>query len=236
MEVWQIDLDHPGELDGFMEVLDDQEKDRAGRFRFGQLTRRFVVAHAATRCLLAAYCGVPPADLVYEYGAHGKPALAHRGGPSFSLSHSDGMALCGIAAVGEIGVDIERCRDIHWSEMASRFFSGTECAMLEALSEEQRAAGFFACWTRKEAYIKAKGLGLSLPLETFSVEADPALPAALIASDYAPEDAGHFRMWDLPVPAGYRAAVAYCGAEQGPPGWRQWMPSGPAPVRAELEF
>lgn len=223
MDVWQIDLEHAGELDAFLEVLDEQEKDRAARFRFESHARRFIVAHAATRFILSSYCGIRAADLVFEFNAYGKPFLANDGAPLFSLSHSDGTALCGVAEEGEIGVDIEKCRDIADLEMSRRFFSGIECTLLDGLEEKQKAAGFFACWTRKEAYIKAKGLGLSLPLNEFSVDPAPHRPAALIASDYAPDDVGRFRLWDVPVPEGYKAALAYCGAEEAPPVWRSWV-------------
>lgn len=228
MDVWQIDLGHGGALDVFLDMLDDEEKSRAGRFRFERHFRCFVLAHAATRSILSLYTGGRAADLVFAQNAYGKPFLANGDGPVFSLSHSGAIALCSVAGAGEIGVDVEKCRDIDSLELARRFFSPIESKRLECLAPDQKEEGFFACWTRKEAYIKAKGLGLSLPLNQFSVELDPNQPVTLIASDYAPEDVGRFRLWDVPVPAGYKAALAYCGAEEGLPGWHRWVFTGPA--------
>jgi len=226
MDVWQIDLEPAGGLDAFLEVLDNQEKDRAHKFRFENHARHFIVAHAATRYILSTYCGIRAAELVFERNAYGKPFLAKSGTPLFNLSHSGGIAMCAVAQTGEIGVDIEKCREIEERELARRFFSSIECIQLDALADEQKTAGFFACWTRKEAYIKAKGLGLSLPLNEFSVDPAPHRPAALIASDYAPQDVERFRLWDVPAPEGYKAALAYCGAEEGPPVWRSWAMGG----------
>lgn len=223
MDVWQIDLEHAGRLDAFLEVLDKQEKDRANKFRFENHARHFIVAHAATRFVLSSYCGIRAADLFFERNAYGKPFLVKRGAPLFSLSHSGAIAMCAVAQTGEIGVDIEKYREIDGQELSRRFFSSIECTLLDSLADEQKTAGFFACWTRKEAYIKAKGLGLSLPLNEFSVDPAPHRPAALIASDYAPQDVERFRLWDVPAPKGYKAALAYCGAEEGPPVLRSWV-------------
>lgn len=221
MDVWQIDLAYAGALDAFLDVLDEQEKNRAGRLRFAQHARRFVLAHAGARVVLSSYCGMGPAELAFAYSAYGKPSVANHAGLVFNLSHSGDMALCAVAGSGEIGVDVEKCRNLDGPEMVGRFFSAIEREAFESLAAARRMDGFFSGWTRKEAYIKAKGLGLSLPLDAFSVEIRPELPAILIASDYAPEDVGRFRLWDLPLADGYKAALAYCGAEAGPPGWRK---------------
>ncbi|MDX8400960.1 MAG: 4'-phosphopantetheinyl transferase superfamily protein [Gallionellaceae bacterium] len=222
MDVWRIDLEHSGVLDVFMTVLDEQEKIRADRFRFEKHFRRFVIAHAATRSILSAYCGIRAAELIFEYNAYGKPFIANHGGPSFNLSHSDGVALCSVSSGGEIGVDIEKCRAIDFLGMSERFFSTLERKLLANLQAERAIDGFFTTWARKEAYIKAKGLGLSLPLDAFSVETNPNLPASLLESEFAPEDVEKFRFWDLQASEGYKAALAYSGQEEGPPILRQW--------------
>lgn len=217
MDVWRIDLSFSGPLDPFRAVLDEQEKVRASRFRFEALARHYVLAHAATRVILASYGGMRPEEPIFECGAYGKSALVNLPGVVFNLSHSGTMALCAVAGGGEIGVDVEQCREIGGDDMAKRFFSAAECRVLESLTAEQKMEGFFSCWTRKEAYIKAKGMGLSLPLDAFSVECRPDTAAALTANDFAPEDVARFRLWDLPVGPGYKAALAYCGSEAGPP-------------------
>jgi 4'-phosphopantetheinyl transferase len=222
MDVWRIDLDRSCALNGLLAILDEQEKRRAASFLSDSLARRFIVAHAATRCILSTYNGLPPEDLKFEYNIYGKPALANNGGPPFNLSHSHDLALCAVARSGELGVDIERRRDIDYLEMASRFFSSTETKCLLGLNDELSRHVFFVCWTRKEAYIKAKGLGLSLPLEQFSVEMRPGIPARLIECAYAPEDVDRFRLWDVPVPEGYMAAAAHSGVDEGAPNYWLW--------------
>jgi len=222
IDVWKIDLEHSGVLDVFMSVLDEQEKTRAARFRFERHFRHFVVAHAATRAILSSYCEIGAAELIFEYNPYGKPSIANHGGPSFNLSHSGGIALCSVSSTGEIGVDIEKCRAIDHLGMSERFFSTLECKVLANLQAEKAIDGFFSTWARKEAYIKAKGLGLSLPLDAFSVEPNPDLPASLLESEFAPDDVEKFRFWDLQVPEGYSAALAYSGQKEGPPILRQW--------------
>lgn len=222
MDVWRIDLDHGGALNGMLAMLDAQEKSRAARFLSGSLARRFIVAHAATRCILSVYNGMHAEDLKFEYNSYGKPSVANNGGPPFNLSHSHDLALCAVARSGELGVDVEKCRGIDYLDMARRFFSPNETNNLLALSDDQSRLGFFACWTRKEAYIKAKGLGLSLPLGQFSVELRPGIPARLLDCAYAPEDVDRFRLWDVPVPEGFMAAAAHSGVDEGAPNCRPW--------------
>ena len=229
IDVWTIDLGHDlrqgATLDRWRALIDAEEKARADRFIFPQHRSRFILAHAATRSILAAYIGRSARDLRFEKNAYGKPILivaSSQSAVSFNLTHSHDLALCAVAIDGEIGVDVEWRRDLAQHDLAQRFFAPSESSALQQLEETRRHAGFFACWTRKEAYIKAKGLGLSLPLDRFVVETDPDKPAVLQASDYAPEDVGSFRLWDVPVADGYRAALAYRGAAAGPPVVRAW--------------
>jgi 4'-phosphopantetheinyl transferase len=237
IDVWLIELerDLPRSL---LTLLDAGERQRASRFKFERDSRRFVVAHGAMRLILAEMTGLPAAHLVFEHNAYGKPFIALDNAPLFSLSHSGEIALFAVlrAVDGlfesaannsvELGVDIEQCREIQAVEMAARFFSAEECRSLLNLPVEQRHSAFFTCWTRKEAYIKAKGRGLSLPLNDFSVECRPHLPAALISSRFQPDDVEYFYFWDLSVPKGYKAALAcrlpYCGQVLNPPQMRIW--------------
>lgn len=222
VDVWTIDLTQCGRIDSLHDLLSEQEKMVAGRFRFDQLRQRYIVAHAATRLILSDYAGVAAKDLQFQANAYGKPFLANGAGPVFNLSHSDDAGLIAVTSSGVLGVDIERCRETAPLDLVDRFFSAIERETFARLATEKKNDGFFACWTRKEAYIKAKGLGLSLPLETFSVEAHPDLPARLIASDDAPEDVGRFQFWDVPVAKEFRAAVAYCGEKAGLSVMREW--------------
>jgi len=222
LEVWRISLASPGDLTNCLAVLDADEQARADRFRFPEHRRRFVVAHAAVRGILAQRLGVAPGELQFATNAHGKPFLVPPGAPLFSLSHSHEMALCAVSGAGELGVDIEWCRELPHAELARRFFAPDEASALAALAEHEQLAGFFACWTRKEAYIKAKGLGLSLPLDAFSVSADPQLAPALLSSRHESSDVDHYRFWEIPVAPGYRATLAYRGSEAVVPSYFDW--------------
>lgn len=223
MDVWRVNLSLQEDSEACFAILAADEQARAERFHFAEHRRRFVVAHAALRCILANRIGVPPADLTFGQNPYGKPFLTNSGGPAFSLSHSHEMALCAVACEGEVGIDIEWCRELPYADLAQRFFAPTEWNTLKELAEDERAAGFFACWTRKEAYMKAKGLGLSLPLDSFVVAAHPRQAPALLVSKHESTDVGRYRFWEVPVPAGYRATLAYCGTQTGPPCSRDWQ-------------
>lgn len=223
LEVWHVHLDRQGRTPELMDLLDDRERAQAARFRFAHLSDAYVVAHAALRSILARWTGRPPQELVFERNAFGKPRLAGHAGPAFNLSHTEGAALCAIAPSGDIGVDIERQRPLEHADLVARFFSAAEIRQFDSLAPEGREAGFFNGWTRKEAYVKARGLGLSLPLDSFSVDLAPGAEPALHAGDQASESTARFRLWDLAAGAGYSAALAYCGPCDGPPTRHEWQ-------------
>lgn len=168
---------------------------------FPELAARFVVAHARLRLLLAQRLGMDPARIELTTGEHGKPRLAGsaaRSGLHFNLSHSDAWGLVGWAQDRELGVDVERWRPMRDERaLVHRFFSPHEIAAYEALAPAQRTAGFFNCWTRKEAYIKAVGRGLGLPLDSFDVSLDAAPAARLLRPSAHCEDG---RRWSLAAP------------------------------------
>lgn len=224
LEVWHVDLSLPWCSRECLSLLDARERAQAARFRFAHLAEAYIVAHAALRSVLARWMGQRPQDLVFEFNPQGQPRVAQPGAPSFSLSHTTGAALCALAPAGEIGVDIEMQRPLAHRELVDRFFSRTEQAHFSALPPEQHEAAFFSAWTRKEAYIKAKGLGLSLPLDRFSVEFRPGQAPGVSASEWAADDARRFRLWDLAVSPGYRAALAYAGPAGGPLRQGAWTP------------
>jgi len=143
--------------------------------------RDFTVAHAVLRILVENYLGAKSACYQIESKNFEKPFILESGRPSplrFNLSHSHGYALFGFTLNHEIGVDLERLRPLpDAGELAKRYFSETECREIGKLDEEQRLEGFFNCWTRKEAYVKARGRGLEIPLDSFTVSCGPgALP------------------------------------------------------------
>ena len=195
VHVWRAELD-VGDTGTarFAATLSADERLRAARFHFARDRDRFTVGRGVLRSLLGGYLGVAPAALAFAYGDHGKPALVG-GGLHFNVSHSAGVALYAVARAREVGVDVEGHRaDFATAEIAERFFSPAERAALRALPVEARCAAFFACWTRKEAYIKARGVGLSLALDAFDVSLAPGEPAALLATR---DDPGARDRWSL---------------------------------------
>jgi len=154
-------------------VLAPDERERAARFFSQQHRERFVAAHGVMRQVLASLLGESPSALQFVRGEHGKPRLAAQAaqaGLAFNLSHSGPWALLGWCWHADIGVDIEVWRTMSdEAALVRRFFSQAENARYAALPDEQRQQGFFDCWARKEAYIKAVGRGLALPLDSFDV-------------------------------------------------------------------
>ena len=162
-------------------LLDPPEQAQAARYRFERDRRRFVARRAGLRRILADHLGRRPDTLVFKSNAYGKPTVA--GGPCFSLSQSRDHAMVAIGTGGEVGCDIEwRDPALASPEIARRFFAPAEIEALDALPDPLWLDGFFACWSRKEAYVKALGLGLSYPLDRFVVDLDPRRPARFLES------------------------------------------------------
>src|SRR5579872_1541004 len=180
VHVWRADLDLPAErIESLSQILSADERVRASRFRYDIDRNRFVVAHGALRILLARYLGAKPYAIEFSQNEFGKPLLNHNHSKElhFNLSHSGTLALFAFARA-EVGVDIERIRpEFTTEQIAERFFSTDEVNDLRALPIHLQAVGFFNCWTRKEAYIKAWGKGLSMPLSDFAVSLRPGDPA-----------------------------------------------------------
>lgn len=161
-------------------TLSRDEKSRASRFHSSHDRDRFIVARGILRELLGGYLNARPGELCFRYGSQGKPSLevGNSYPPiSFNISHTQDIAAYAFA-FGQIGVDVERFRtDFDIVEIADRFFSATELKELSALPPDLKREAFFLCWTRKEAYIKARGEGLQIELGTFSVALTPGCPA-----------------------------------------------------------
>jgi 4'-phosphopantetheinyl transferase len=209
-DAWFFDVDLPLEdIAALHAVISRGERIRAGQFRFARDRNRFIARRGRLRLLLASYLGVAAADVVYTQNAFGKPAVAGDGELSFSLSHSHGLAMCAIAWEREVGCDLEWCDDeLASRETAERLFSPVERRRLAALPPEQWREGFYNCWTRKEAFVKALGLGLAHPLDSFDVAVEPGQPAALLSPA-----AGWSMRGFAPRPS-YLAAVVVAGDEQ----------------------
>jgi 4'-phosphopantetheinyl transferase len=174
-----FDLDLSGaDLEGCFALLDQAERERAERFRYPRDRSRFVARRGQLRAHLACELGVAPYDLRIVVDEHGKPALPDDPDLAFNLSHSNGLALCATIRGSAIGCDIEwRNPELACPNVAQRLFAPDEYAALTALPPGEWVTGFFNCWTRKEAYVKALGLGLSYPLDAFAVSLAPGEPA-----------------------------------------------------------
>jgi len=180
VHAWRIDLDAAGARDGLeTAALSADERARAERFHFARDRRRFLRGRAALRHLLAGYAGLEACALVIVPGTHGKPGLPGTG-LEFNLSHSGGCAVLAVTRGRRVGVDVERIQAERATlSVARRFFAPAEAAAVATAAPADRAMTFFRCWTRKEAYVKARGEGLSLPLDRFEVPLGPDATGAL---------------------------------------------------------
>ncbi len=210
VDLWLAPLDLPAEtLRDFLETLDPDERARAARFHFDRHRHPFIASHGLLRRILSLYLSVPPAELRFSEGPWGKPSLAGEWSSSlrFNMSHSGSLALYGVSLDRELGVDVEQERDnIEFGRLASRFFAPAEAASVLSLPERDRRRAFFRCWSRKEAYIKATGRGVSLPLDGFEVTV--AESAEILSTQYDPPQKTKWSLRDVPVPSGYAAALA----------------------------
>jgi 4'-phosphopantetheinyl transferase len=192
-------------------ILSPDELERAARFIRPEDRDRFITGRSILRMILGRYTGRAPESLEFSYSPHGKPALRHRTDLRFNLSDSRMLVLVAVACKQEVGIDIEHSRsNVAAMEIAGRFFSPAEIAALRAIPPDGRIQAFFRCWTRKEAYLKARGEGLSLPLSRFSVSFAPGAPAALLHSEDDPGEPGRWSLRDIPIPD-YCAALAVAG-------------------------
>jgi 4'-phosphopantetheinyl transferase len=240
IHLWAARLDPPAaEVVRLHRLLDADEQAKAARFRFDKHRRRFIVGRGFQRIVLGDYLGVDAAEIELRYGPKGKPYLA---GPwrerlHFNLSNSSEMALLGVNVEREIGVDIEKLREVHEMEqLAERFFSRREAPVLLALPEERKIEGFFNCWTRKEAYLKAVGTGLSAPLDRFDVTLEPGAPPRMLALEESAEKAASWSLCHLEPAEGYLGAFAIEVPELERSGWRieswTWCPYSASPSPA----
>lgn len=205
--MWTTRLDvTPAQLESRARTLSRDEHERAARFRFDRHRAAFIAARAALRSILADYLGVAPHDVSFAYGPNGKPRLAS-GGLEFNASHSGDLAVVAITPRHRIGVDVEHCRDLEYLTLAEHFFAAQEITELQSLAAEARAQGFFNCWTRKEAYVKALGEGLSFPLDQFAVSLKPGAAPALLWSSSGAEEAARWQIVSTSGEPDYIGAV-----------------------------
>ena len=212
IHLWSIPLDVPDRyVDTLMKTLSPEERQRAERFHFARHRRRFTTARFFLRRLLAAYTGLTAEGLRFSYGPQGKPALIDAN-LHFNLSHSGELAMLALNPSQPLGVDIERLRPVTDAlKIARRFFSDSEQEALLQTAESQRNEAFMRCWTRKEAYIKAVGGGLSIPLDSFDVTLDQ--PPRFLSLQNSRDEALLWSLYHLDPAPGYIGALAVPGQD-----------------------
>jgi 4'-phosphopantetheinyl transferase len=213
VHVWCSSLNQsPASLEQLSHTLSADEQQRAARFYFAKDRDRFIAGRGVLRAILASYLiNLKPSELIFHYSDRGKPSL--ESSPiRFNLAHSDSLALYAISRGRELGVDLERMRPIPELEaIARRFFSAAETDCLLSLPATQRQEGFFNCWTRKEAYLKATGDGITVALDKFEVSLRPGEPAALLRDKLNPHEISRWSLGDLKPAPGYAASLVVKG-------------------------
>ena len=212
LHVWRAGLDlTEEELAPLACLLSSDERSRAAQFHFERDRRRFTAGRGVLRSILATYIGCAADEVKFDYGVRGKPGLA---GASlqFNLAHSEGLVVIGLSCSGRLGVDVERIRPLaDILEIASCCFSPRERQAIAVLPPEDRLLGFFTCWIRKEAYLKATGDGIATALDSFEVPVTPGSPPKLLNMEGVPNEVARWSFSDLPLDADYLGVVAYEG-------------------------
>lgn len=212
VHIWMANQQQPSfAVASFWKELSDDERERAKRFRFEKDRRQFVVSRGILRQLLGSYLRVPSESLRFQYSAYGKPSLAEEFSQSqlkFNISHSGEIVLLAFAIRRELGIDIEKIQsELATEEVALGHFSAREILMYLALPERLRTEAFYNCWTRKEAFIKAIGEGVSCALDAFDVSLAPGEPAKLLDSRLEENSIAKWSLVNLDCGSSYKAAL-----------------------------
>jgi len=229
IQVWAVPLDPPGgEVARLRQLLAADETARADRFRFDRHRRRYIVGRGVLRTLLGRYLDRDPRQIRFRYGPNEKPYLAEPApGPDeagrleFNLSNSDDLAVVAFSRGVEVGADVEKLRPLPDAlDIAERFFSAGERRVLAAVPAAQREQAFFRAWTRKEAYLKAVGTGITVPLDRFDVSLAPEDPPRMLAMEGDAEKGAQWSLYHLEPAESYLGAVAIQGGGWQLRGWR----------------
>ena len=209
VHVWQAVLDAPPEQLAYYEMLlAEEERERAARFHFDRDRKQYIAGRGVLRVLLGRYLKRPPADIDISYSEYGKPFLSGSE-LRFNLAHSGGIALFAFCLNDDVGVDVEVERELSDAlAIAERFFSPAERETLRSLPQAEQVPAFFRCWSRKEAFIKAVGEGLSYPLDAFDVNLVPGEAARLLSVRGSEDEARRWTLTSLDLPQRYHGALA----------------------------
>lgn len=210
VHVWHAVLDEEEScIESCFALLSPDEKARAARLVFANHRARFITFRGILRRLLGHYTQIAPESLTFEYSDYGKPALNACHSLSFNLSHSENQAVYAFGLNRRLGIDLEKHDEqVEKLTIANRFFSPNETAVLAKVPEDKQTRAFYACWTRKEAFIKAIGAGLSCPLDAFEVSFLPGEPAALLRLELPGEQRENWRLVDISPDEKFSAAIA----------------------------
>jgi 4'-phosphopantetheinyl transferase len=216
VHVWRICLNDAAPfLKRLTSILSADEKNRAKRYRFIEDRNHFIAGRGVLRIILCSYLDMKPSKLRFSHGPYQKPLLvAQADGHTlqFNVSHSDGLGLCAVTRGRELGVDLEKIRaGFINKKIPEHFFSHQEAAKLRALPDSFQEKAFFKCWTRKEAFLKAKGGGLSLKLDQFEVSFAPGEPAAILNIYDDPKERDRWSLLDIDPSPGYAGALVVEG-------------------------
>lgn len=210
IHVWRINFNAQLKAQRFFhDLLNPDEKDRVSKFRFAKDKRKFNISRGVLRILVGEYLEMDPQKVTFRYEKYGKPQLQHETRMKFNVSHSGDMAIIGFVKDYDIGVDIEHVKnDFNVLDLAENFFSRHEIEMLRTIPPKEQPLAFYRCWTRKEAFIKAEGSGLSFPLHEFTVSMTKDNEAKLEHTDWNPDAKHQWSMFSFKPAQNYIAALA----------------------------
>lgn len=222
IDVWLAfydEIDDQQLLAKYRELLIEEERGQEVRFYFADDQRRYLVTRALVRTVLSRYLGLAPADWRFSANAYGRPMIANIAfrncGLSFNISHARGLIALAVTKHREIGVDVENvCVRQVSMDIANRFFAAAEVAELASVELERQQDRFFEYWTFKESYIKARGMGLSIPLEQFSFHYPHERAVSLTVQPELGDDASRWRFWQFRPTAEH--LLALCAEQRGP--------------------
>lgn len=214
VHLWRAELKrHKDRLSDYAEVLSDEERVRAERFRFDRDRNLYVLSRGVLRLLLSAYSGRRAHSLAFRYGSQGKPFLDADAEIEFNISHSGELCVMAFARRIRVGVDIEqKSRDLAFLELAERFFAADERNEMSGLDSDGLREAFYAVWTRKEAYIKGLGEGVTHGLDNFAVTVGPDERHPRVRSARNPDAQGQWNLFSFEPETGYAGALAVEGS------------------------
>ena len=217
IDIWRFDLEI---RENDWAILSPDEAQTAKRIVVEEKRDQKASARAHLRRILARYLGTHPQDVKFAYGEHGKPMLAEQNEPDFNLSHSESRGLAAVTWGARVGVDVEFAREGRaFTDIADRFFSQAESAELRALPPEARRAAFYRAWTRKEAYLKAWGTGLSFGSDRFTLDYVGDGPGSLLATEMPEDDLSRWHFRDVELGPDYTGAICFEGPDRPTRWW-----------------